>query len=118
VLKDIGSSIREIVRSEIELAKTELADTGRRVRSSLLFLGTGSILGLFAIGFLLLACLFALEIALPAWLAALVIGCVLLVGALIGIQVGRERLKKIRPAPMTLRTVKEDLQWMKEQVGS
>jgi len=117
-IKDIGTGLREIVRSEIELAKTELSDTARRVRSSLLFLCTGSILGLFAIGFLLLAGFFGLEIVLPAWLAALVLGGLLLVGAVIGIQAGRERLSKIRPAPMTLQTVKEDFQWMKEQVRS
>jgi uncharacterized membrane protein YqjE len=118
VLKDIGSGIQDIMRSEIQLAKIELADSARRVRSSSILLAGSGLLGIYAIGFVLLAALFALEIVLPAWLAALILGALLFVGAGIGIGVGRRRLKAVHAPHKTMQTVKEDLQWMKEQARS
>jgi uncharacterized membrane protein YqjE len=118
MVKDIGAGIRDIVRSEIKLAKVEIADTAGRVRSASMMLASGGILGIFAIGFILLAAMFALEIVLPAWAAALILGVVLFVGAAIGIAGGRARLKTIRGPQKTMQTVKEDLQWIKEQARS
>jgi uncharacterized membrane protein YqjE len=118
VLKDIGASIQDIVRWEIKLAKIELADSARRARSSSIMLASGGILGIFAIGFLLLAAMFALEIVLPSWLAALIIGALLCIGAGVGLGIGRDRLKAIQAPHKTMQTVREDLQWMKEQARS
>ncbi len=115
VLKDIGRSIQGIVRSEIKLAKMEVAENAFRLRSSAVMLGSGAILGLFAIGFILLGALFALEIVLPAWLAALILGALLSIGAGIGIAQGRQRLRTVRGPEKTIQTVKEDFHWMKEQ---
>lgn len=118
VLKDIGTGIQEIVRSEIKLAKIEVAENVRNARSAAMMLSAGGALGLYAIGFILLAAMFALEIVMPAWLAALIIGVVLLIGAGVGISSGRRRLKAIRPPEKTIQTVKEDLAWMKERAAS
>jgi uncharacterized membrane protein YqjE len=118
MMKDIGAGIRDIVRSEIKLAKVELADTAGRVRSASIMLGGGGILGIYAIGFILLAAFFALEIVLPAWLAALILGGLLFIGAAVGIASGRARLKTIRGPRQTMQTMKEDLQWIKEQARS
>jgi uncharacterized membrane protein YqjE len=118
VLRDIGSSIQDIVRWEIKLAKIEVADSARRVRSSSMLLATGGLFGIYALGFLLLGALFALEIVLPAWLAALILGALLSIGASAGIAAGRKRLKAVQGPHKTMQTVKEDLQWMKEQARS
>ena len=118
VIKDIGSGIREMVRSEIKLAKMEVADSARQLRSSSILLASGALLGIFAIGFLLLAALFGLEIVLPAWLAALILGALLFIGAAIGISRGRQHLKAIHGPQKTIQSVKEDFEWMKEQVRS
>lgn len=81
-------------------------------------LAGGGLLGIFAIGFVLLAAMFALEIVLPAWLAALIMGVLLSVSAGVGPSIGRERLKAIQAPHKTMQTVREDLQWMKEQAKS
>jgi hypothetical protein len=78
-------------------------------------LAGGGLLGIFAVGFILVAALFALEIVLPAWLAALVLGGLLFGGAAVGISVGLRRLKTIPGPSKTIQTIKEDLQWTKEQ---
>jgi len=118
VLKDIAASIQEIVRSEIKLAKVELTDRARRVRSSAVILGGGALFGIYGIAFILLAIMFALEIVLPAWLSALIVGALTLIGAGLGISIGRQRMKAVRAPEQTIQTVKEDLQWMKEQAKS
>ena len=118
VLRDIGGNIQEIVRSEVRLAKIELGETVRSAKSSLVAFSSGGVLGIYAIGFIALAAMFALEIVLPAWLAALIIGVLLLIGAVIGIGKGRQEFKTIRPPEKTIQTVKEDFQWTKEQAKS
>jgi uncharacterized membrane protein YqjE len=50
VLKDMASSLQEIVRSEIQLAKIELSVTGRRARAAGIMLARGSLLGVYAFG--------------------------------------------------------------------
>jgi len=118
VLQDIGTNVREIVRSEVKLAKIELADTAQRVRSASTMLGGGGVLGIYAVGFFLLAAMLALEIVLPGWLASLIVGVLAAIGAAIGISKGREVLKTVRPPEKTIQTVKEDLLWTKEQAKS
>jgi hypothetical protein len=62
--------------------------------------------------------MFGLEIILPNWLAALILGVLLVVCAAIGIVMGQRRLKTIRVHRKTIQTVKENLEWIKEQQGS
>jgi hypothetical protein len=62
--------------------------------------------------------MFGLEALLPNWLAALILGVLLVICAAIGIAVGRRRLKTIRAPRKTIQTVKESLEWIKEQQGS
>lgn len=110
--------IQEIVRRELQLAKMEFTDSARKARSSAIMLASGGLLAIYAIGFILLAALFALEIALPAWLAALILGVLLCAGAAAAIASGRRRLKTIHGPQKTMETVKEDFRWIKEQARS
>ena len=118
LLRDIGTNIQDIARSEIKLAKIELGNHARRMRSSAAPLVGGAVLGIYAIGFVLLAAMLALGLVLPEWLAALIVGAVLALCAAFGIGLGRERFREVRMPEKTMQTVKEDLQWMKEQARS
>jgi len=116
VLKDIGGGVQELLRSEIRLARIEIKESLVRFKASAVVFVTAAVLGIFAVGFLLLAALFGLEFLMPAWLAALILGVVLGLSSVIGISLGRERLKEIHPVAKTMETVKQDFRWMKEQV--
>jgi len=118
VLKDIGTNIQDIVRSELKLAKIEVTDSVAHARSSAIMFAGGGVLALFALGFILLAGMFALELVLPGWLAALIVGVVLFIGAAVGLMVGRKKWSEIRAPKKTLQTIKEDIQWTKEQTRS
>src|SRR5271170_7131522 len=79
LLNDIAASIRRMVRSEIMLAKTEVTETARRARSAAILFATGTVLAVFAVGFLLLTDMLRLEIIVPAWLSALIVGMLLMI---------------------------------------
>ena len=115
VLKDIGIGLQQMVQSEFQLAKMEVAQNAKQARSSAIAFACGGLLCIYGLGFILLAAMFALEIALPTWLSALIISLLALVGAGLGISLGRHRLKSLRPPAKTIQTVKEDLRWMSEQ---
>lgn len=115
ILKDIGNGIQQIVRSEIKLARIEMTESARGARSAAISFGVGGVLGLYGLGFLLLTVMFALEIALPNWLAALIVGAASLIVAAIGISAGRKKFRTIKAPKKTMETLKEDLQWTKEQ---
>ena len=79
-------------------------------------LAAGAVLGLYALGFLLLAGVYALAMILPSWAAALIV-CVLGAGVAGALAViGRERIKQVQAKPdRTIASVKENLEWAKNQ---
>jgi uncharacterized membrane protein YqjE len=102
LLDTIESRIRKMVRSKIEVAKIEVAEAAQRAGSTALLLAAGGVLVAFAVGFLLLTAMFALELVLPSWLSALIVGLLLVVVAAVVISSGRERLKAIRSTRQTM----------------
>jgi lipopolysaccharide export LptBFGC system permease protein LptF len=79
-LADQASSLAE---KEVELAKTELALKGKRLGIGAGAFGAAGVLGLYALGALIVTAILALAIVLDAWLAALIVAAVL--GAAAGI---------------------------------
>jgi uncharacterized membrane protein YqjE len=117
VLQDIVANIQEIFRSEFKLAKTEIREQAAKAAKSSAPLGSGIVLSLYAFGFILLAIVYALEIVVAAWLAALIVGVAVAVVAAIMISVGRKRLKQVRMPEKTIVSVKENVQWAKNQIS-
>jgi uncharacterized membrane protein YqjE len=117
VLTDIVGNIQDIVRSEIRLAKTEVAEDWRKVRAAGIRLGVGALLAAYGGFFILLCIVNALSQVMPSWAAALAIGVVLSVIALVLVSSASTRLRRARnPAPRTVATLKENVQWAKHQI--
>jgi uncharacterized membrane protein YqjE len=117
LLQVIIADIQEIVRSEFRLAKAEVQEETSKVARSGVPLVIGLLLGLYALGFLLLAAVHALSIVVDAWLAALIVSFVVAVISAILVSVGRNRLKGVKVVPeKTTRTMKENVQWAKHQI--
>jgi uncharacterized membrane protein YqjE len=104
-----------LVQKEIELARAELkADLQAQVLMAKR-LAVAVVLALLGITLLLVAVVFALAYVMPAWLAALALGVMLLaVGGAIGLAVWRRRVSA--PLAATRRNVKEDFEWAKEHL--
>jgi len=117
VLQDIVANIQEIFRSEFRLAKVEIQQQATVATRSAVPLIIGALLGLYALGFLLLAAVHALSIVVDPWLASLIVGAAVLAISLALISVGKNRLKQLKVVPeKTVETVKENMQWAKQQI--
>lgn len=117
VFLDIVGNVQELLRSEVRLARTELKhEAGTAARAAVMFL-IGVVIGIYALGFLLLALVYGLATLLASWwIAAIIVGGGLAVVALALLGIGRGRMRRVHPAPeRTIRTVKENLDWDKSR---
>jgi uncharacterized membrane protein YqjE len=114
VLKDIFGNVQEMIRSEIRLARVEMREEAGKTLSSAQMMAVGGVIGLFAVGFVLVAIAQALAMVMPGWAASLVMGIVL---GLIGVALLASGKKHLRaPTPnKTIENVKENVEWMKNQ---
>jgi hypothetical protein len=80
-------------------------------------LGAGFLLGLYGLGFLLLAAVYTLSMVMAAGLAALIVGGVLALVSVALVTSGIKKLKALNPAPeRTIQTLEENVQWAKDQI--
>jgi uncharacterized membrane protein YqjE len=115
VLQDIFANLQEIVRSEFRLAKVEIKAEAAKAAKAGTFLAAGAVLFLYAGGLLLLAGVYALSLVLQLWLAATVVGALVAVIAAIILRAARRRLQVVHPPERTIKNVKENIQWLKDQ---
>lgn len=120
ILQDIVSSAQEIMRSEVRLAKAELKQEAVKAGRGAAMLAAGSVLGIFAVGLLLLSLVYALaDTRLPNWGAALLVGLVVGGAAAFLALRGRSELAQLNPTPeKTVENVKENIEWAKHQIKS
>jgi uncharacterized membrane protein YqjE len=74
----LTTQLSELVRGELELAKAELAEKGKRAGAGAGMAGAGVVLAWFAVGALVTAAIAGLAVVMPVWLAALIVAVVLL----------------------------------------
>lgn len=100
-----------LVREELQLARVELADKGKQAGVGAGLLGGGGLVALYGVAALLAALIWGLAEAMPGWLAALLVGAVLLIVAGLMAMVGRGRVKDVRsPLPEeAMRSVRRDV---------
>jgi uncharacterized membrane protein YqjE len=102
-----------LVTAEIQLAKQELSESLHAAVTAVIT-GAVAIFGLIA--FLIMA-IVALVTAVPLhWVAALACAGVFLIIAVVGALMALSRLKRISPLRQTVQTLKEDVEWAKQQL--
>jgi Putative Actinobacterial Holin-X, holin superfamily III len=116
LISEITAKAMLLAQKEIELAKTEIrADLSAQL-GMVKALGVAAIVVLLAVNLLLVAVVLALSLVIPGWLAALMVGGVLLLtGAIVG-YVGWRRMVT-NPLALTRQTLKEDVRWVKERLA-
>jgi uncharacterized membrane protein YqjE len=117
LVKDLSGQFSTLVRQEVELAKAEMAEKGKKAGVGAGMLGGAGVAALMTVGSLTAFLIMALALALPAWASALIVTA--LRGAIAGAlaQLGRDRLRAMgKPIPeKTVETVKEDVQWLRSR---
>jgi YihY family inner membrane protein len=117
LLRSIAADISTLVSKQIELAKLEIGEmVGTRAKAVGVF-GAAAVLGLFVIGFLGMAGAEALDLVLPRWAAMLIMAAVFGVLAAVAIVAARGWLRSSASKPeLTQESLKEDVQWAKQQL--
>src|SRR3954453_19397459 len=120
LVKQLAEQTSTLVRQEVDLAKAEVAQKGQQAGKGAGLIAAGAVVGLLAAGALTAFLIMLLDGAMPNWLAALIVGVVLVaVAAVLGLQ-GRNRIRAAAPPvpEQTVETVKEDVEWAKTRAGS
>ena len=116
----LSAETSTLIRQEMELARAELTEKGKEAgKGAGLFGGAGAV-GLLGAGALTAGIVLLLDLAIAAWLAAILVGLVYVaVAAFLGLQ-GRDRMKRATPPvpEQTVDTVKEDVEWAKTRAQS
>lgn len=118
LLGDLGRQTGTLVRREIDLARVEVTSSVGRMSRGAATAGIGGALAYAGLLVLLFAVVLGLiELGLPPWLAALVVGVGALgIGALVAMS-GVNRMKSTELAPrQTAETVRENVEFVKEQI--
>ena len=119
LVKTLADQTSTLVRQEIELAKAEVTQKGKQAGKGAGLLIGAAVLGLLAAGTLVAFLVMLLDGALPNWLSALIVGLVLAAIAAALAIAGRNKVREATPpAPQTMETLKEDVQWAKTQKQS
>jgi uncharacterized membrane protein YqjE len=119
LVKDLSAQTSTLVRQEIELARAELQEKGKVAGKGAGMLGGAATAGLLALGALTAALIALLDKAMATWVAALIVMALWAVIALVLAKAGQRSLQRAAPpAPQTVETVKEDIQWAKNPTGS
>ncbi|HYP12860.1 MAG TPA: phage holin family protein [Bryobacteraceae bacterium] len=117
VVKGIITNAQEMVRSEVRLARAEVREEINKSLAAAKKLAVAAVAGLFALAFVLLAVSRLLALAMPSWVASLVVGVVL--GAVAAVLLMNSRKDLRVPTPdKTIENVKENVEWMKNQTKS
>ena len=115
LVKQLSEQTSRLVHNEVELAKAELSEKGKRAGIGAGMFGGAGVFGLYALGALTAAAIAALATAVATWLAALIIAIVW--GAIAGVMAltGKKKVEQAGPPVPedTVDSVKEDVQWTK-----
>jgi uncharacterized membrane protein YqjE len=120
LVRQLSEQSSQLMRQELDLAKAELTEKGKRAGIGAGILAAAAVAGMFALGALTACIILLLDEGMNAWLAALIVTAVYAIAAAILIPMGRNRLQEsMPPAPEeTVESVKEDVQWAKTRARS
>jgi hypothetical protein len=117
LVKQLTEQVSTLVRDELKLAQVEMTVKGKQAGIGAGMLGGGGVVALYAVGCLLAAALIGLSHVLQAWLAALIVGVVLLAVAGVAALLGKNRVQRaVPPVPEeAVQSVKTDVEEIRER---
>lgn len=112
---NLTTQIPDLIRSEIRLAQAEVTEKGKAAGVGIGMFSVAGLLAFFGLGTLIACAVLALALAVDAWLAALIVGLVLLAIAGIVAMVGKNKVQEAGPPKpeRAIEGVKEDIATVK-----
>lgn len=116
LLTRLSNQTSQLIRDELRLVRAEMSEKAKHGGLGAGLFGTAGILALFGLGALTAAAILGLDLVLPAWAAALIVGVAILIVAGIAALIGRSQVKQAGMKPeRTIDSVKRDVEEIKER---
>ena len=117
LVNDLTTQVPELIRSELRLAQAEMAEKGKRAGIGIgMFSGAG-LMAFFGAATLITTIVLALDLVMPAWLAALIVTILLFaIAGVLGLM-GKKKVDEATPLSpeRAVGGVKEDIATVKGQ---
>ena len=118
LFSDLVTETTTLVRNEVALAKVEMTQKATKIGRNVGSLVIGGAIGYAGLLAICAAVILLLDRVMPAWLAALAVGVVIAIVAWVLISKALTALRSLDMKPQqTVESLKEDAQWIKEQVS-
>jgi hypothetical protein len=120
LLRQLSQETTTLVRQELDLAKAEMAQKGKRAGLGAGMFGSAGASALLGLGALSAAAIAGLDSAMPLWLAALIVALIWLAAAGVLAMTGKSKVQQATPPvpEQTQESVKEDVEWAKTHAKS
>lgn len=115
----LSEQVSRLVRDELALARVELVEKGKRAGIGAGLFGGAGVFAGYGVGVLIVTLILVLALVWPAWLAALVVGVVLLAVAGVVALIGKKEVSQATPPVPTeaVQSAKADVQTVKAAVN-
>lgn len=119
LFSELTRETTDLVRQEVDLAKTELSAKASRVGRDVGYLAIGGVVAYIGALCLVATVILALiQLGVTPWLSALLVGIVIAAIGAVLVWNGLEALKRTNLVPeQTLETLKGDAEWTKHQMS-
>jgi hypothetical protein len=113
LLRELSEQTSTLVRQELELARLELTQKGKRAGIGVGMFGGAGALGFYALGALTAAIVLVLATAMKGWLAALIVAAAYAVVAGALALMGKAQVQQATPPlpQQATNSMKEDVRW-------
>jgi uncharacterized membrane protein YqjE len=117
LVKQLSEQLTVLIRDELKLAQLEMTRKGKQAGLSAGLFGGSGLVALYGVGCLIACAVIAISGVVAAWLAALIVGIVLLAVAAVAALVGKGRLQKATPPvpEQAVDSVKTDVEEIRER---
>ena len=117
LVKLVTEQVSVLIRDELKLAQLEMTRKGKQAGIGAGMLGGSGLIALYGVACLLACAILGLSRVLEPWLAALIVGAVLLLVSGVAALLGKARLKRAAPLVPAQATdsVKADVNEIKER---
>jgi hypothetical protein len=119
LVQQLSQQTAALVRQEMRLAQVELQAKGKRAGIGAGMFGGAGLVALYGVGALIAAAILLIGTALEPWLAAVIVGAVLLAVAGVLALLGRKQVDKATPPKpeRAIESVQRDVAHVKERAG-
>jgi hypothetical protein len=120
LVQDLSRQTSSLIRQEMRLAQAELAEKGKHAGKGAGMFGGAGLVALYGVGALIAAAILGLATVLEPWIAATLIGILLLAVAGILALTGKKELEEAGPPKpeQALESVQQDVETVKARARS